>query len=59
MKKRLVVEREVEVEEFGEWVAGMDMNIECELRVELTSYKCAKLSFDVSILKDIYFLVVL
>lgn len=43
------------MEEFGEWVVGMNMDIECELRGDMTSCKCAKLGTAVSISMDIFF----
>lgn len=50
------MEREVEVEEFGEWVVGMNMDIECGLRGDTTSCKCAKLDTAVSISMDVLLL---
>lgn len=47
------------MEEFGEWVVGMNMDIECELRGDMTSCKCAKLGTAVSISMDIFFFIVL
>ena len=57
MKKRVFIEKEVEVEEFVEWVLGMDASIECESQVERIGYKCAKLTTDVSIIMDIFLVV--
>lgn len=36
----MVVEREVEVEEFEKWVTGMDVTTMCEWRVESIRQAC-------------------
>lgn len=51
----MVIEREVEVEELGERVIGMDVTIECAWSVELVSGKPARLNTDVSISMDFLF----
>lgn len=59
MKKRVAVEREVDLEAFGEWATGMDMTTECHLKAEQISGDYAELNPDVSISADFFFLVVL
>lgn len=51
----MVVEREVEVEEFEKWVTGMDVTTKCEWRVESISGKHAKLNTEVNISTDFCF----
>lgn len=55
MKKRVAVEREVDVEALGEWATGMDMTAECHLRAEQISGDYAELNPDVSISADFFF----
>lgn len=55
MKKRVAVEREVDLEAFGEWATGMDMTTECHLKAEQISGDYAELNPDVSISADFFF----